>query len=62
MLIEKIEQKAKEKGWTLYRLAKESGITLSLIYTLKNSKSKTVTWDTMVKISNALGVSLDDCK
>ena len=62
MLIEKIEQKAKEKGWTLYRLAKESGITLSLIYTLKNSKSKTVTWDTMVKISNALGVSLDDFK
>lgn len=60
MLIEKIEELSKEKGWTLYRLAKEADITLSLIYTLKNSKSKTVTFETMVKIADALGVSLDE--
>lgn len=60
MLIEKIENISKKKGWTLYRLAKEADITLSLIYTLKNSKSKTVTFETMVKIADALGVSLDE--
>ncbi|GAB6688937.1 hypothetical protein BOVMAS28_11530 [Streptococcus uberis] len=60
MLIEKIEKLSKEKGWTLYRLAKEADITLSLIYTLKNSKSKTVTFETMVKIADVLDVSLDE--
>lgn len=60
MLIDKIENISKKKGWTLYRLAKEADITLSLIYTLKNSKSKTVTFETMVKIADALGVSLDE--
>lgn len=62
MLIEKIEKKAAEKGWTLYRLAKEAGITISLLYVLKKNKSKKVTYETMVKIAEALEVSLDDFK
>lgn len=59
-MIEKIEKMASDKGWTLYRLAKEAGLTPTLFYVLKKNNSKKLTFETVVKIADALGVSLDE--
>lgn len=59
-MIGKIEKMASDKGWTLYRLAKEAGLTPTLFYVLKKNDSKKLTFDTVVKIADALGVSLDE--
>lgn len=59
-MIEKIEKMARDKGWTLYRLAKEAGLTPTLFYVLKKNNSKKLTFETVVKIADALGVSLDE--
>lgn len=59
-MIKKIEKMASDKGWTLYRLAKEAGLTPTLFYALKKNNSKKLTFETVVKIADALGVSLDE--
>lgn len=48
-----------EKGWTPYRLGKESGVSMTAIYSLK-AKKRGPDAETLIKISSALGVSLDD--
>ncbi|KQY87051.1 DNA-binding protein [Paenibacillus sp. Root52] len=47
------------KGWTPYRLGKESGVSMTAIYSLK-SKKQGPNAETLVKLSSALGVSLDE--
>jgi transcriptional regulator with XRE-family HTH domain len=47
------------KGWTLYRLSKESGVSLTVLYSLENKKNGP-TADTLVKLADALGVTLDE--
>ncbi|KGP80111.1 helix-turn-helix transcriptional regulator [Paenibacillus sp. FSL H8-0317] len=48
-----------EKGWTIYRLAKESGVTVSALYNM-GSKKQGPHAETLVKLSKALGVTLDE--
>lgn len=48
-----------EKGWTPYRLGKESGVSMTAIYSLK-AKKQGPNAETLVKLSLALGVSLDE--
>lgn len=57
---DKIELYLVEKGWSRYRLAKESGLDTSLIYNLEHGKGKNISFASMAKIAKALGVSLDD--
>lgn len=55
--IEKIEELLKEKGWTKYRLAKESGLPQSTITSLLSGRVKNPSAESLIKIANALGVS-----
>ena len=59
-MIKKIEQLATDRGWTLYRLAKEAGLTPTIFYTMRKNNAKLVTFDTMEKIADALDISLDE--
>ncbi|MEK4239099.1 helix-turn-helix domain-containing protein [Paenibacillus sp. FSL H7-0714] len=48
-----------ERGWTVYRLAKESGVTVSALYNIGKKKQGPYA-ETLVKLSDALGVTLDE--
>lgn len=47
------------KGWTIYRLSKKSGVPLTVLYSLGEKKSGP-TAETLIKISDALGVTVDE--
>lgn len=47
------------KGWTRYRLSKESGVSMTVIYSL-DKKESGPTADTLVKIADAFGCTIDE--
>lgn len=53
-----IEKLLNVKGWTKYRLSKESGVSMTVIYSL-SSKECGPTAETLLKLADALGVSVD---
>ena len=57
---EKIEQQLKSKGWSVYRLAKKSGVSQSNLSNLKTGRLKEMSWTNMCKLADALEVSLDE--
>lgn len=57
---DKIEQQLKSKDWSMYRLAKESGVHPSNFSNLKAGRLKEMSWTNMCKIADALEVSLDE--
>ena len=57
---EKIEQQSKSRDWSVYRLAKKSGISQSNFSNLKAGKLKEMSWTNMCKLADALEVSLDE--
>jgi DNA-binding Xre family transcriptional regulator len=54
-----VDKLLKSKGWTRYRLSKESGVTMSLIYSL-GGKESGPSADTLLKIADALGCTIDE--
>lgn len=54
-----VERLLGQRGWTRYRLCKESGITQSVIYSL-DKKESGLTADKLLKIATALGCSVDE--
>lgn len=54
-----IQRMIDAKGWTIYRLSKESGVSLTVLYSL-GDKTQGPTAETLVKLSDALGVPIDD--
>lgn len=52
-----IKKALKEKGWTHYRLSKETGLTISTIDTAVNGTGD-VYYETAARILSALGQSL----
>ncbi|MDT0123926.1 helix-turn-helix transcriptional regulator [Paenibacillus sp. RRE4] len=54
-----IQRLIEAKGWTIYRLSKESGVTVSALYNIGKKKQGPYT-ETLVKLSNALNCTLDD--
>jgi transcriptional regulator with XRE-family HTH domain len=56
---ENIEKLMNEKGWTRYRLAKESNLGQSTVHEIMSGKKKTPTSTTLQKLANALGVSVN---
>lgn len=48
-----------ERGWTIYRLAKESGVTVSALYNIGKKRQGPYV-ETAVKLADALNVSLDE--
>ena len=60
MLWLKIEGKLKEKGISVYRLSKLAGVSHQALSSLKTGKSKSPSFELMVKIADALDISLDE--
>ncbi|MFD1990049.1 helix-turn-helix domain-containing protein [Paenibacillus nicotianae] len=54
-----IERMLKEKKWTIYKLGKESGVSLSALYALPNKK-KGPNAETLVKLADALETTIDN--
>lgn len=57
---EKINQQLNKKRKSWYWLSKKSGISLGTLYPIKSGARTQVTFSTMEKIADALGVSLDE--
>ena len=57
---DKIEKQLKLRDWSMYRLAKESGIHQSNFSNLKAGRLKEMSWTNMCKLADALEVSLDE--
>lgn len=60
LMWDKIEKQLKIKGWSMYRLAKESGVHQSNFSNLKAGRLKEMSWTNMCKLADALEVSLDE--
>jgi phage protein len=60
LMWDKIEKQLKIKGWSMYRLAKESGVHPSNFSNLKAGRLKEMSWTNMCKLADALEVSLDE--
>lgn len=54
----RIAEKREEKGWSRYKLAKETGISTSYIRPIEEDKHSP-TLDVLIKISTVLDVSID---
>lgn len=59
-LWDKIQELLDKKGKTAYWLAKETGISETMIYSLRNGKAKDIGFTKMEKIADVLNVSLDE--
>lgn len=56
----KIEELANRKGLTIYALAKKAGINYQMLAELKSGRKKDMMFSNVVKIADALEVSLDE--
>lgn len=60
LAIEKnIHRLINEKGWTLYKLSKKSGVSLTSLYSIGEKKNGP-TADSLVKLADALDVTIDE--
>ncbi|CAK1245294.1 hypothetical protein R53718_MFFEMHAI_01392 [Fructobacillus evanidus] len=57
---EKIEKQLNKKNKTTYWLAKETGLPYQSIYSIKRNKNQQPSFSYMVKIADALEISLDE--
>jgi transcriptional regulator with XRE-family HTH domain len=58
-IVNNIHRLIAERGWTIYRLSKVSGVSLTALYSL-GSKKQGPNADTLVKLADALGVTIDE--
>lgn len=56
---ENINRLIEKKNWTLYRLAKESGVSPSVLYELSNKKYGP-NIEILIKFADALGTTVDE--
>ncbi|MDR0299233.1 MAG: helix-turn-helix transcriptional regulator [Streptococcaceae bacterium] len=57
---EKIEKMMIERKISIYQLAKMAKIPRESLYSMKRQRAKSASFNTVVKIADALGVSLDE--
>ncbi|MFC1485389.1 helix-turn-helix domain-containing protein [bacterium] len=60
MLSENVKKYRKLKGWSQQKLADKAKISYNALTKLEQGKAKHPTIQTVVKIANALGVSVDE--
>lgn len=60
MLSNKIKELRKEKGYTFAKLSELSGISTGRLSDLATGKRNNPTMDTLIKLADALSVSLDE--
>ncbi|EJW20050.1 helix-turn-helix domain-containing protein [Paenibacillus alvei] len=58
-IAENVHKLLEEKRWTVYRLGKESGVSLTVLYGL-GAKKQGPNAETLVKLANALDVTVDE--
>jgi len=54
-----VQRLLENKGWTIYRLSKESDVSLTALYSL-GSKKRGPNAETLIKLSDALNVTVDE--
>lgn len=59
MIKNNVDKLLERKGWTRYRLSKESGVTMSVIYSL-GSKESGPSAEILLKLANALDCTVDE--
>ena len=59
-LAEHLKRLRKKRGWTQQKLAEEAGMSYVIITKIEQGVSKEPTILSMVKLADALGVSLDE--
>lgn len=57
---EKIERFLTKKNMTMYQLSKKSGLNQNSLIDLKSGRKKSLKFDDVVKIADALDISLDE--
>lgn len=62
IMTNKISIILKNKGWSIYRLHKETGLTYNTVHPLVRAKEipNGIEYGTVKKIAKALGVGIDD--
>ena len=60
MLAKKLKELRKKAGWSQQRLAEKAGLSYNAITKIEQGAAKQPTIQTMVKIADAFGVSLDE--
>jgi len=60
MYLKNLKKLRKEKGWSQERLAKEANISYHTLIKLEQGNIKNPKIETVIKLADALGVSLDE--
>jgi len=60
MLSKRIKELRKLKGWSQQKLATETGLSFNAITKIEQGLAKHPTLKTLIKLSDAFGVSLDE--
>jgi len=60
MLEQKIKQVRKKVGWSQQKLAEKAGLSLAVITKIEQGVAKRPSIQTMMKLADALGISLDE--
>ncbi len=60
MLNQKVKEFRKQKGWTQQKLAEKTGLSFNTITKIEQGIGDSPTLKTLVKLADALGVSIDE--
>lgn len=60
MLDKKLKALRKEKGWSQQKLAEKAGLSINAVTKIEQGLAESPTLKTLVKLVDALGVSLDE--
>ena len=59
MLANKIKELRKKSGWSQQKLAEEAGVSYNTVTKIEQGAATMPTIQTMIKIADAFGISLD---
>jgi len=60
MLAKRLKQLRKKIGWSQQKLAEKAGLSYNVITKIEQDVAKKPTIQTMIKLADAFGISLDD--
>ena len=60
MLAKKLKELRKKAGWSQQKLAEKAGLSYNAITKIEQGIAKQPTIQTMIKIADAFGISLDE--
>jgi transcriptional regulator with XRE-family HTH domain len=60
MVDKKLKALRKEKGWSQQKLAEKAGLSINAVTKIEQGLAESPTLKTLVKLADALGVSLDE--